>query len=43
MVMDNIRMDLLEIGWGGMNWIDLAQNKDKWKELVNAIMNCQVP
>jgi hypothetical protein len=40
---DNIKMDLLEIGWGGVNWIGLAQDRDKWRALVNAVMNCRVP
>jgi hypothetical protein len=40
---DNIKMDLREIGWGGMDWIHLAQNRDQWKALVNMIMNLQVP
>jgi hypothetical protein len=33
---DNIKMDFLEIGWGGVNWIGLAQDRDKWRALVNA-------
>jgi hypothetical protein len=40
---DNIRMDLREIGWGGMDWIDLAQNRDQWKALVNMVINLRVP
>jgi hypothetical protein len=40
---DNIRMDLREIEWGGMDWIDLAQDRDQWRALVNTIMNLQVP
>jgi hypothetical protein len=40
---DNIRMDLREIGWGGMDWIDLAQNRDQWRALVNTVMNLRVP
>jgi hypothetical protein len=36
-------MDLREIGWDGMNWIDLAQNMDQWRALVNTVMNFQVP
>jgi hypothetical protein len=40
---DNIKMDLLEIGWGGVDWIGLAQDKDKWRALVNAVMNFRVP
>jgi hypothetical protein len=40
---DNIKMDLREIGWGGMGWIDLAQDKDQWRALVNMVMNLWVP
>jgi hypothetical protein len=40
---DNIRMDLREIGWRGMDWIDLAQDRDQWKALVNTAMNLRVP
>jgi hypothetical protein len=40
---DNIRMDLREIGWGGMDWIDLAQDRDQWSSLVNTVMNLRVP
>jgi hypothetical protein len=40
---DNIKMDLREIGWGGMEWIDLAQNRDQWTVLVKMVMNFQVP
>jgi hypothetical protein len=36
---DNIKMDLREIGWDGMDWIDLAQNRDQWGALVNTVMN----
>jgi hypothetical protein len=36
-------MDLREIGWSGMDWIDLAQNRDQWRVLVNMVMNLQVP
>jgi hypothetical protein len=39
---DNIRMDSREIGWGGMDWIDLAQVRDQWRALVNTAMNLQV-
>jgi hypothetical protein len=40
---DNIKMDLLEIGWGSVDWIVLAQDTDKWRALVNAVMNFRVP
>jgi hypothetical protein len=36
-------MDLREIGWDGMDWIDLVQNKDQWRALVSTIMNIRVP
>jgi hypothetical protein len=35
---DNIKMDLREIGWGGMEWIDVAQDRDQWRALVNTVM-----
>jgi hypothetical protein len=40
---DNIKMDLRETGWGGMDWIDLSQDRDQWKALVNTVMNLRVP
>jgi hypothetical protein len=40
---DNIRMDLRETRWGRMYWIDLAQDREQWRALVNMIMNLQVP
>jgi hypothetical protein len=40
---NNIKMDLREIGWGCMDWIDLAQDRDRWKALVNTVMNLRVP
>jgi hypothetical protein len=36
-------MDLQEMGWGGMDWIDLAQDMDRWLALVYAVMNLRVP
>jgi hypothetical protein len=36
-------MDLTEIGWAGMDWIDLAQDRDQWRACVNAMMNLRVP
>jgi hypothetical protein len=39
----NIKMDLLEKGWGGVDWIGLAQDRDKWRDLVNKVMNLRVP
>jgi hypothetical protein len=40
---DNIKMDLGEISWGGMDWIDLVQDRDQWRALVNTVMNLWVP
>jgi hypothetical protein len=40
---DNIKMDLREIGWYGMDWIDLAQDRDQWRVPFNLVMNLQVP
>jgi hypothetical protein len=40
---DNIKMDLREIKWDGMDWIDLAQDRDQWRALVNTVMNLRVP
>jgi hypothetical protein len=36
-------MDLREIGWDGVDWIDLAQDRDQWRPLVNMVMNLRVP
>jgi hypothetical protein len=40
---DNIKMDLREIGWVSIDWIDLAQDTDQWRSLVNTVMNLRVP
>jgi hypothetical protein len=40
---DNIMIDILEIGRGGVDWIDLAQERDKWRALVNVVMNLRLP
>jgi hypothetical protein len=36
-------MDLREVGWASMDWIDLAQDRDQWRALVNTLMNIRVP
>jgi hypothetical protein len=41
--MDNSKIDLREIKWGGMDSIDLAQDKEQWRALVNKVMNIRVP
>jgi hypothetical protein len=40
---DNIKMDLREIGFGDVDWIHLAQDRDRWRDIVNMVMNLQVP
>jgi hypothetical protein len=43
MWVDNIKMNLREIGWCGMDWIDLDQDRDQWRDLANTVMNLRVP
>jgi hypothetical protein len=38
-----VKIDLRETGWDGMDWIDLAQDRDQWRAFVNTVMNLQVP
>jgi hypothetical protein len=40
---DNIKMDLREIGWDGVDGVDLAQDRDHWRALVNTVMNLRIP
>jgi hypothetical protein len=40
---DNVKMDLRDVEWGGIDWIGLAQDRDQWRALVNTVMNFQVP
>jgi hypothetical protein len=40
---DKMKMDLREIGWDGVDWVDLAQDRDHWRALVNSVMNLRVP
>jgi hypothetical protein len=40
---DNIKMDLKEVGWNGVDWIELAQDMDQWRALVNTVMNLRAP
>jgi hypothetical protein len=43
MCLGNIKMDLREIGWGDMDWIDVAQDSDQWRAFVNTVVNIWVP
>jgi hypothetical protein len=40
---DNVRMDLEEVGWGDVDWIGLAQDRNRWRALVNSVLNLRVP
>jgi hypothetical protein len=40
---DNVRMDLGEVGWGDVDWIGLAQDRNRWRALVNSVLNVRVP
>jgi hypothetical protein len=40
---DNIKMDLREVGWGDIDWINLAQDRDRWRSVVYTVMNLRVP
>jgi hypothetical protein len=41
--MDNIRMDLGEVGWGNVDWIGLAKDRNRWRAVVNSVLNLRVP
>jgi hypothetical protein len=40
---DNIKMDLGEVGWGDVDWIDLAKDRNRWRAFVNSVLNLRVP
>jgi hypothetical protein len=40
---DNIKLDLREIGWDGIDWIDLADDRNQWRALVNTVMDLRIP
>jgi hypothetical protein len=40
---DNIKVDIQEMGWSGVDWIELAEDGDRWRALVNAVMNLRIP
>jgi hypothetical protein len=40
---DNIKMGFQDVGWGGTEWIDVAQDRDRWRALVNSVINLRVP
>jgi hypothetical protein len=41
--MDIIRIDLVEVGWGDVDWVGLAQDRERWRALVNSVLNLRVP
>jgi hypothetical protein len=41
--LDNIGMDLVEVGWGDVDWIGLAQDRERWRALMNSVLNLRVP
>jgi hypothetical protein len=41
--LNNIRMDSVKVGWGDVDWIDLAQDRDRWRALVNSVLNLRLP
>jgi hypothetical protein len=41
--LDNVRRDLVEVGWGDVDWIGLAQGRNRWRAVVNSVMNLGVP
>jgi hypothetical protein len=41
--MGNIRLDLVEVGWSDVNWIGLAKDRNRWRALVNSVLNLRVP
>jgi hypothetical protein len=42
-LLDNIRMVVVKVGWGDVDWIGLAQDRDRWRALVNSVLNLRVP
>jgi hypothetical protein len=40
---DNIKVDIYEVGWEGVDWIDMAQDRDRWRALVSTVLNLRVP
>jgi hypothetical protein len=42
-IQDEMKLDLRERGWNGVDWIDLAQDRDQWRAFVNTVMNLRVP